>query len=518
MGLSPGMPITRVTRGRVGALRRGETGLRAPRPHRACGATQRDSATVATATVTAAGNSKTLAASSVGGASARDRFGDFALHQGMHGEHVRELQGYLRSVGLFESDDTGYFGEVTAAAVSAWQVGHGLLGSGVWDAASMAVYEEERATGSHAAEGAGAGTGRQKEPRGRLRMRGSLDVALTDQGMDAKFRREKIDRVETEGPSNERESPPVLHTVAEVSAPAARPVEGNYGFPFASSGLAEHGPAYVAAVVLATAGAIWVGHAIGLLELAGFSRDDDMRRSRRLGSRAAPRPVSRRYAPAGEYGDRPYGDANRHAHEVQLPRKVREPPLPPVSPRGTVQRPKGVSSTVVDDDVGVHEEEAATIPREPSMAYRTGDEDENEESERGGPAVESIPRQEQDWREPPVAQVMAVDSYPPRPRAAPSRRTPTLPPGMESSQRARGDGRPGFAATRQEVLRQLSQEMGGSVSASRGHGLRPAPGARSPRPRPDLHEGRNAAGLPTFDADSYAHWEHWNARTRAINQ
>ena len=451
---------------------------------------------------------------------ARDRFGDLALHEGMHGEHVKELQGYLRSVGLFRSDDTGYFGEVTSSAVAAWQKAHGLSETGIWDATSMAAYEQEQqeATGKRqggnrkasvlsvtptdALEGPRAPP-RSREPRGRVKMRGSLDMDLTDQGMEAKFRRESpIDtKGEAQGSSNHvQKSVPLLHAVA-----SADPVEAPRAISSVTSSLGEQGLAYVAAVVLATAGAIWAGSALGLLEFAGFGVRPDLRRSRRLGSRAAPRPSARRYAPSGEYGDRS-GGTSRPVSDVQLPRKVREPPLPPVSPR---RRDDGTTDKV---ERAGGKESKTSIPL--SVGYRTGDEDDEGEGEEGSQV--GFPESEA-WLEPPAAQAVAVDMYPPRPRAVPPRRTPTLPPGMDSGPRAKGtDGSRGFASTRREILRQMSQEMGGSPSKGRGHGLQPVPGARSPRPTPDLHEGRNAAGLPTFDADSYAHWEHWNERTRLM--
>lgn len=53
-----------------------------------------------------------------------------ALHVGARGEDVRALQEFLRARGLLQSEATGYFGQLTEAAVRAFQSDEGVVASG----------------------------------------------------------------------------------------------------------------------------------------------------------------------------------------------------------------------------------------------------------------------------------------------------------------------------------------------------------------------------------------------------
>jgi hypothetical protein len=61
------------------------------------------------------------------------------LRIGMRGEDVAELQRQLKEMGLFRVAITGYFGNITAASVRAFQRGLGLAANGQLDAQTISV-------------------------------------------------------------------------------------------------------------------------------------------------------------------------------------------------------------------------------------------------------------------------------------------------------------------------------------------------------------------------------------------
>ncbi|MGW1889541.1 L,D-transpeptidase family protein [Streptomyces sp. NPDC002004] len=68
---------------------------------------------------------------------------------GSRGEQVRELQARLRELKLFDRFPTGYYGSVTAGAVSAFQRAHGLPGTGRTDATTWRRVRDLTDTPTH---------------------------------------------------------------------------------------------------------------------------------------------------------------------------------------------------------------------------------------------------------------------------------------------------------------------------------------------------------------------------------
>ena len=58
---------------------------------------------------------------------------------GSRGAEVRAIQQKLKERGLFKSDITGYYGDLTEAAVKAFQKAHGIKETGTADNATLVV-------------------------------------------------------------------------------------------------------------------------------------------------------------------------------------------------------------------------------------------------------------------------------------------------------------------------------------------------------------------------------------------